>query len=1051
MTDLNHDILEDKGGIENNNLKNILEYFDMSKDESKEHFITSNYYDFDGSVKLLSQQNSSFTILTLNIQGLNSKFNNFSAYINMLSDKNIEFDVIALQETWLDENSNVDIFAIPGYNLIHQGHKCGKHGGLAIYLKDIYTYSIHGIYKESKHWEGLFIDILGDNLTCKVTVANIYRPPRNNNSNASIDNFLDPLQKTLKKLKRGRSTVIFAGDFNINLLQIQEREKIQEYFDLLTTHNFLPQITLPTRFSKRKGTLIDQIFCKFSGKTTTAISGIVINKISDHLPCFSCINIKKTKKTNPKYINVTVNTSAAIDAFKGEVKYMIGQTHFESSLLTDPNVTYAKLDDILQCAKNKHLPQRKVKFNKYKHKINPWMTSDILDSMKYRDKLYQRLKSTKPESDKYNRLEDSLKSFCSILQKTMRTAKYMYYQKQFELYKSDIRKTWSKINEIITKNKKMPEFPQYFMDKDKILTDDKDIANCFNNFFVNVGPTLSKSIHVASNKSYQSYLTDQIACSFDFKLVTKDEIVKIVRELHPKSSFGQDNISTILLKAISMEIYETLTLIINQSLSTGIFPDKLKIAKIKPIFKKENPNIPDNYRPISLLPAISKVFEKVAFIQVYAYFMENKLLYDSQYGFRTLHSTELAALELTDKIYLHLDKKENPLAIFLDLSKAFDTIDHSILLDKLQHYGIKNAAHLWFSSYLSNRCQYVQYNDQESALLPITTGVPQGSILGPLLFIIYMNDIHKVTDKFSFILYADDTSLVEPLCTFKFCAEENIHDISSNINTELDAVYEWLSLNKLSLNVKKTKMMLFHYRQQRDMSGLIPKLMINKVPIEYVKEFNFLGITLDECMAWNRHINKIACKLSCTIGTLKRVKRFLPSFILKMLYNSLVLPYMNYGILTWGKNITRIEKLQKTAVRIISSAKYNAHTEPLFKKLSLLKISDIYKISMLKFYYKYKNDKLPAYFNGILESSSVTHEHDTRNKQELQASIPRTVSFTRAIRYAAPEIIENTPDIILEKIHTHSRDGFSWYIKRHFCDKYSLVCIIQNCRICQSS
>ena len=342
--------------------------------------------------------------------------------------------------------------------------------------------------------------------------------------------------------------------------------------------------------------------------------------------------------------------------------------------------------------------------------------------------------------------------------------------------------------------------------------------------------------------------------------------MKIINKISPKSSFGQDNISTILLKTVSAEIYETLTLIINQSLSTGIFPDKLKIAKIKPIFKKENPNIPDNYRPISLLPAISKVFEKVAFIQLYAYFMENKLLYSSQYGFRTLHSTELAALELTDKIYTNLDDKKNPLAIFLDLSKAFDTIDHSILLYKLQHYGIKNTALNWFSSYLTNRSQYVQYNDQESSLSHITTGVPQGSILGPLLFIIYMNDIHKVTDKFNFVLYADDTSLVEPLCTFKFSIDENIHDISNNINTELDAVYEWLSLNKLSLNAKKTKMMLFHHRQQ-NISELIPKLTINKVPIEYVKEFNFLGITLDECMTWNRHINKIACKLLCPIGT----------------------------------------------------------------------------------------------------------------------------------------------------------------------------------------
>lgn len=238
---------------------------------------------------------------------------------------------------------------------------------------------------------------------------------------------------------------------------------------------------------------------------------------------------------------------------------------------------------------------------------------------------------------------------------------------------------------------------------------------------------------------------------------------------------------------------------------TGIFPDQLKIAKIKPVYKKDNPHIPNNYRPISLLPAVSKLFEKVVFIQVYGYFINNDLLYKSQYGFRTLHSTELAALELTDKIYMQLDKKKIPLAIFLDLSKAFDTIDHSILIHKLKYYGFQETPLNWFISYLTNRSQYVQFNEQCSTLGKITTGVPQGLILGPLLFIIYMNDIHKVTNKFSFILYADDTSLIEPLCTFNFPVENNISKLSDTINRELEAITIWLALNKLSLNTKKPK------------------------------------------------------------------------------------------------------------------------------------------------------------------------------------------------------------------------------------------------------
>ena len=346
-------------------------------------------------------------------------------------------------------------------------------------------------------------------------------------------------------------------------------------------------------------------------------------------------------------------------------------------------------------------------------------------------------------------------------------------------------------------------------------------------------------------------------------------IEEVLKNLKTKKSSGQDGISSTLLKSFDGQITNVLTLIINQSLSTGIFPNKLKIAKVVPVFKKDDPHQPGNYRPISLLPAISKIFEKVVYKQVYNYMNGNNLLYKSQYGFRKKHSTEFAAMEVTDQIFKDLDQKKVPLAIFLDFSKAFDTIDHIILLDKLTYYGIQGTALNWFRSYLKNRTQYVQYKDEESRSSKITTGVPQGSILGPLLFIIYINDIAKVTNKFHFTIYADDTTLLEPLCTFSQNNEQNSNLLSRDINNELKAIVEWLALNKLSLNVKKTKMMLFHYKQ-RSITNMIPKLEINGIPIERVQEFNFLGINLDENMTWKSHVKKIACKIACTVALTKK-------------------------------------------------------------------------------------------------------------------------------------------------------------------------------------
>ena len=218
-------------------------------------------------------------------------------------------------------------------------------------------------------------------------------------------------------------------------------------------------------------------------------------------------------------------------------------------------------------------------------------------------------------------------------------------------------------------------------------------------------------------------------------------------------------------------------------LNTGIYPDELKIAKIKPIFKKGDNKDFTNYRPISLLPSISKIFERVIYNQLYSYFNDNKLFFTSQYGFRKEHSTELACIEIVDRIIQKLDKNEIPINIYLDLSKAFDTLNHDILLAKLKFYGISGIAYQLFESYLTNRKQFVEYDDIKSDTLDIISGVPQGSILGPLLFIIYMNDISESSNLFDFINYADDTTLNSVLSTFE---SNRYQDNSNNINSEID-------------------------------------------------------------------------------------------------------------------------------------------------------------------------------------------------------------------------------------------------------------------------
>ena len=288
---------------------------------------------------------------------------------------------------------------------------------------------------------------------------------------------------------------------------------------------------------------------------------------------------------------------------------------------------------------------------------------------------------------------------------------------------------------------------------------------------------------------YLNFVQDK---TFNFEHIENKRVTNIIKNLKNKHSTGYDGISFFLLKRLQPVITEALTFIINLSIKTGIFPDKLKVAKIVPIYKKDDKYNIENYRPISLLPAISKVFEKAVHDQLSNYFITNDFLFDSQYGFHSHHSTEHAVLELIDQVSLAIDKGHTQLSIFLDLSKAFDTLNYGILLQKLKFYGINGVSLSWFKSYLQNRLHYVELQPSiRSSNISLTTGIPQGSILGPLLYIIYMNDIQYSSEYFKYFIYADDTTLVKPLIQF----DKNINHIK--INTELTNIHEWLSINKL--------------------------------------------------------------------------------------------------------------------------------------------------------------------------------------------------------------------------------------------------------------
>ena len=344
----------------------------------------------------------------------------------------------------------------------------------------------------------------------------------------------------------------------------------------------------------------------------------------------------------------------------------------------------------------------------------------------------------------------------------------------------------------------------------------------------------------------------------------------------------------------------------------------------------------------------------------------NKLLYAYQYGFRKLHSTELV-----DRIRHDIDNGK----------KYHYRCSLIYLLQKLKFYGVSGTSLQWITSYLINRRQLVDIDGKYSTVTNLTTGAPHGSILGPLSFIIYMNDIHEASKNFHAILYADDTSLYSSLGSFNVNFNGTNYDISTlsiKINNELSNMQQWLNINKLSLNVNKTKYMIFH-NYQRNINSYTPDVRINNQSIERVAGFNFPGLTIDEHLNWNAHIQKISNKIAKSIGIINRLKRYLPLSILRTLYNAFVLPHFQFSILNWGFETNKVERLQKRAIRVITNCKYNTHVEPLLKKLNFLKISDIFWNSLLKLYYKYKSGNLPHYVMHMFSAEPNVHNYNTRS------------------------------------------------------------------------
>ena len=487
-----------------------------------------------------------------------------------------------------------------------------------------------------------------------------------------------------------------------------------------------------------------------------------------------------------------------------------------------------------------------------------------------------------------------------------------------------------------------------------------------------------------------------------------------------------------LIKNIINSIATPLTTVINKSLNEGIFPDDMKIAKIIPLYKAGDEKLPNNYRPISILATLSKVLEKVVYEQLEEHFTTNYLT-DEQFGFLKAHSTMDAVNNFIGNISRNRSRK-TAVAVFLDLRKAFDTVDHNILLEKLKIYGLDNIALNWFRSYLTNRTQMTVVRDAKSGKLIIKTGVPQGSILGPLLFILFINDITNATELI-LSLFADDTTAQ--------AFRDSIEQAEQFINQELQKLSNWLNDNRLVAHPAKTTFMVFFAsKQSRKMNLFLNGTKLTQIGSNCeTKTTKFLGLYIDDKLNWEHHIEKVQAKIRSIIHLLSSVKKSFPTKLKILLYKSLLLPHIIYCLPVYGKGkgAQKLATYMKWGIRVCTNLKYNSHTNDQFKYYRILKFEDMYTMQLLLLGYKFATKSLPLAYDKFL----TFHEEKNRKQNIFEKIMPHYK--TKTTIYETLPSVWNSLKLELDP----SKNIFKKKFKENCFKKYSLIkCTKKKCYPC---
>lgn len=893
-----------------------------------------------------------------------------------------DIDIVCLTEHWLTE---VELSTFKINNYFVSATYCRKHfknGGVMILHKNL-NLEIKEInnlsqFCEEKTFEVCGVEIKIGNDTIKL--LSMYRSPA-----ADINHFLLKLDTILNNICKNGCKVILCGDFNIDYLSVSNSKK--QLIDIIQSYDIYMRLSEPTRYSANVNSCIDYICTNFRNDHNYCSYSICKNGISDHTGQI-----------------LTYNTYNLDNQDRHEYKRIFNDNNYHTFCYHLNKETWSDIynaktvDDGFKNFTNTLAHYMEIsfplkKFRKNDNRKNYWITQGIRTSANKLKILYEKMIRTRDMSDInfYN-------CYKKLYKKVIRAAKRQHNDKIYERSSNKSKAVWSIINNNLNKSTTNVKI-QKIKIGDDVITDHKRIAHYFNSHFIDIPKKLNEKLTAVQGDGNNTFNFNINYPTIFLEPVSETEILNVILNLKSSNSAGIDGVSSNVLKRSAKIVVKPLTFLINASIFNGEFPTVLKNAKIIPLFKKGDSTLLDNFRPVALLPTISKILERVIYNRIVNFANKNNIFSICQHGFLKGKSTETAIMDFLTKLYENLNKNMKSMGLFMDLSKAFDLINHRLLLNKLQCYGLRGKIHDWLESYLSSRTQLVEVNGIRSELEEVSIGVPQGSVLGPLLFLLYINDLPQCISDNNLIMFADDTSYLS--------GKSSVDDAKYDIQDKLKSFTAWFQENRLFLNASKTVFINFTPRISNILQSSLIK--INHKSIQQVDSTKFLGVFIDNAINWESHTEYLAKKLTPVCYALYRLQHIINSGTVIAYYYAHFYSRLSYGIMFWGMshNADRIFKLQKMALRNIANATRRTSCRDLFKKFNILPLASIYILKTLIYVKTNIN---------IFSKNNFNHDYNTRMGDDLLIPIHNLTTYEHNPLYIGIKLYNKLP-LEIKSIH----------------------------------